>query len=484
VRQAAPGKVQDLPAGPVGVSGRLLTSYGEDRFRVPVRPKTKLLLEVFAERYGSPLDAALVVRNEQGAELARAEDGPDTLDPTLEYAVPDKVTSVIVGVADAQGRGGTRAVYRLVVDPGGTARGRCGFKLFTPIQGVAVPAADRAVVPVLIDRAGYDGRIELSAEGLPGGARLDRADIPAGADGALVTVRHDGDAPGTAITHWRGRTADGEDRAVIQRGHPLERLQPWLATELAVAAVQAADFQIDWRGLSADAGLVPAMKRPLPVRVTKLAGGVVRLTLLTSQRPPVVNGQPDLQQSLRLEKPVEVPAGATDGDLTLLVPPQLPAPVYDVTVRAELLGPEKTTVQATAYAPVRRMAVRLPVAVHLEGPTRVEATLAAGSPTTVKLQGHVERREGLTGGDVSVVLLGLPKGVRADPVRVKAGATAFTLSVVLSPGVPAGEITGLKLFASAAPDAQRPDLRVRSRTLELTLVVRAAAQQETKRSKP
>jgi hypothetical protein len=337
-----------------------------------------------------------------------------------------------------------------------------------------VPAGGWAVVPVLVDRGGYDGRIELSAEGLPGGTRLEGADIPAGADGALVTVRRDEAPTGAAITHWRGRTADGADRAVSHRGHPLERLQPWLATELAVAATAAdAALQIDWRGLPADAGLVPGMRLPLPVRVTKPVGGVVRLTLLTSQRPPVVNGQTDPQQALRLEKPVELPAGATDGDLTLLLPARLPAPVYDVTVRAELLSPDKTAVQATAHAPVRRMAVRLPLVLRLNGSARVEAALAPKAPMTVQLQGHIERREGLM-GDVSVVLTGLPKGVRADPVRVKSGATAFAVNVVVSPGVPAGEIMGLKLFASAGPDPQRPEIRVRSREVEVTLVVRAA----------
>jgi hypothetical protein len=205
---------------------------------------------------------------------------------------------------------------------------------------------------------------------------------------------------------------------------------------------------------------------------------VVRLTLLTSQRPPVVNGQTDPQQAIRLEKPVELPAAATDGNLTLLVPPRLPAPVYDVTVRAELLSPDKTTVQATAYAPVRRMAMRLPLFIRLEGPARIEVALASKSPTTVKLQGHIERREGLT-GDVSVVLTGLPKGVRADPVKVKTGAAAFTVNVVVFPGVPAGEITGLKLFASAGPDVQRPEVRVRSREVDVILLVRAAAKDTT-----
>ena len=45
------------------------------------------------------------------------------------------------------------------------------------------------------------------------------------------------------------------------------------------------DFQIDWRGLPADAGLVPASKLDLPVKVTKPAGsGAVRLTLLNHRR--------------------------------------------------------------------------------------------------------------------------------------------------------------------------------------------------------
>jgi hypothetical protein len=473
VRQVAAGKVQDLPAGPVGVSGRLLAPYDEERYRVPVTPKTRLRLEVFAERYGSPLDAALVVRNEQGAELTRAEDSPGTLDPVLEYAVPDNVSAVVVGVVDSQGRGGPRGVYRLVIEPQRAAV-KTGFQLVTPAQRVALPAGGRAVIPVLIERGGYEGRVELSAEGLPAGVRLEGADIPEGADGALVTVQRGAAATGAVITHWHGRAADGEERAVTIKGHPLERLQPWLATELALAATtaKAADLQIDWRGLPADAGLVPASKLPLPVKVTKPAGnGVVRLSLLTSRRPPLVNGQPDPNQSLRLEKPVELPAAATDGNLTVLVPPQLPGPVYDVTVEAELLAPDKKTVLAVAYAPVRRMVVRHQVVVRLDGPNRIESVVDPRKGATVKLQGQVERREGLA-GDVILTLTGLPAGASAAAVTVKAGSTAFALNLVLPPGLPAGEISGLKLSGTATPDAKQPNIRVRSRDVELTLVVK------------
>src|SRR5207237_1381253 len=81
VGQPSPGNAQDLPAGPVGVSGRLPQPFAEDRYRVPVKPGNKVRFEVFAERLGSPLDVALVLRNEMGGELARGEDSPGTLDP-------------------------------------------------------------------------------------------------------------------------------------------------------------------------------------------------------------------------------------------------------------------------------------------------------------------------------------------------------------------------------------------------------------------
>lgn len=477
VKQVAAGKIQELPGGTVGVSGRLLAPYDEDRYRVPVTPRTKLRLEVFAERSGSPLDVALVVRNEQGAELARAEDSPGTLDPVLEYTVPDKVRALVVGVVDSQGRGGPQGVYRIVVEPRPAGAVASAFRLITPVQRVVLGAGGRAIVPVLLDRGGADKRVELAAEGLPDGVNLEGTTIPEDADGALVTVRRGSESDEVKITRWIGRTADGEELPITLTGHPLERLQPWLATEVAVAATltKGADFQIDWGSLPAEVGLVPSSKLTLPVKVTKPAGsGGVRLTLLTSQVRPLLNGQTDPNQSLRLERPVELPAGAAEGALTLVVPPLLPAPVYDISVQAELLSTDKKTVLAVAAAPVRRMSVRHLVVVRLDGPDRVETILDPQKGATVKLQGQIERREGLT-GDVTLTLTGLPAGASAAAVTVKAGTTAFAVTVVLTPGVPAGEVTGLKLSATAVPNVKQPNVRVRSRDVGLTLVVQAPA---------
>jgi hypothetical protein len=393
-----------------------------------------------------------------------------TVDPMLEYVVPDKVTAVIVSVIDSQGRAGPRGVYRLFVTPQGGSKP--GFQLHTPTQRIILPVGGRTVVPIHIEREGYEGLVELSAEGLPEGTKLEGADIPEGADGALVTVVRGEAAPTAVITRWRGRT-DGDERLVSIKGHVLERLQPWLANEMALATSTASgtEYLIDWRGLPADAGLVPASKLALPLTITKPAGNaIVRLSLITSQVRPLVNGQIDPNQALRVEKPVELPATATEGEVTVLVPPLPIAPVYDLTIQAEFLTPDKKTVLAVAYAPVRRMMVRHQIVVQLEGAPKFETALDPKTGATLKLQGQIERREGLT-SDVALLLTGLPAGARTDAVAVKAGETAFTVNVILPPNIPAGEIAGLKLTGSAVPDAKQPNVRVRSKDVDLSIVV-------------
>ncbi|MDB5306293.1 MAG: hypothetical protein JWO38_495 [Gemmataceae bacterium] len=471
VAAAATGeKPTDLPAGPVGVSGRLLKPFAEDRFRVPVTPGTKVRFEVFAERLRSPADVALVVRNEMGAEVVRVEDGPNTLDPVIEYAVPDKVTAVVVGVIDSQGRGGPHAVYRLSVDPV-AAIAPADYQLTTPAQRIALPIGGRAIVPVFAERRGYAGRIDLTADPLPAGVKLDGAAILPDADGALVTVVGGGTSGDATVTTWRGRGVNGLVRPVRLKGHPLGKLQPWLATELAVAptTAKAGEFAVDWRGLADTAGLVPAVKFALPVKVTRTdPNTAVRLTLLTSQLPPLVNNQPDLARTIRPEKPIELAAKVSDGEVVALLPPDLPSPEYDVAIQAELLTPDKQRVLATAFTPVRHLTVRMPIAVKLTSPARIEVKVDPKMPPTFEVKGEVVRSEGFA-GDATVTLAGLPPGAQAAPAAVKAGATAFAIKVTLPAATAAGEVKGIKLSATAATDPKQPNVLVKSRDIELTL---------------
>lgn len=470
VKVSADGKPLELPAGRVGVSGKLSAPGEEAKYRVAVVPNTKVRFEVFAERIGSPLDAALVIRNDAGAVLAQAEDSPGTLDPILEYTVPDKVTAITVGVVDSQGRGGPRGIYRLTIDPA-KGEGLGDFRLTTTLQRLNLAAGGRAVVPVFVERRGFVGKIDLLADGLPAGVKLEGNTIAPDADGALVTVTATGDVP-AGLLAWKGR-GGADERPVMLKGHPLERLQPWLATEFAVAptSAKASDFSINWKDLPADAGLTPAGKLALPVALTRTdVASPVRLTLLTSQTVPVVNNQPVVASTLRIEKPTEFGAKASEGDVPVLVPADLPADAYQVAVLAELLTPDKLRVLASAVTPVRTLPVKLPVAVKFDT-AKLEAKLDAKTGATVEVKGTVERLNGFV-GDIAVSLTGVPAGVAVPaPITVKAGDTAFAFKLALPVATPLGEAK-LKLSATAI-DPKLPAVRVKGRDVEVVLNVSA-----------
>lgn len=466
------GKIHDLPEGSVGVSGQLREPLAEDRYRVAVVPGQRVRLELFTESIGSGLHAGLVVRDDKGVPVARADEGPTSLEPTLDYNVPAKVTSINLSILNLQGMTGP---YRLTVTPALLAE-KPDFRLQTRNSRIVLPVDGRVVVPVIAERRNYSGSIELAASGLPSSVQMSGATIAAGSDGALVTVQRNGTFAATILS-WLGRGEDRKERTVLVVDAPLAKAQPWAASELALApsTSRAAELAIDWRALPSDFGIVPTRKLTLPIKISPAsATAPVRLTLLTSQNVPIVNNQPDPNRSLRVERAVELPAKTTDGELSVLVPPDLSSSSYDIAIQAELLSADRRTVVATAYTPVRRLIVRPMLIVNAAQP-RVVAKLNPKAATAVEIKGTIDRREGLA-SDVTLTLTGLPTGVTAPPaVTVKAGTSDFVFKLSLPPTTPPGDIKGLKITGTAIPDPKLPAVRVRGRDAELILAVLAIA---------
>jgi hypothetical protein len=359
-------------------------------------------------------------------------------------------------------------LYRLVITPA-SAVGPPDFALFTPNK--RLPHAGKSVVPIYVERRGDDGPITLSADGLPPGVTLTNAVIPAGANGTLLVLEAPSPTP-ASIVRFRGIGTKQEVRPVIVRGHALETVQPWLATELPYAPPpKPSEFSIAWRGLAPDVALMPVNKLALPIVVQRPPEGLVRLTLLTSQLPVLTNRQPDPNRNLRQEKPVELPAKVTDGALDVLVPADLVGSGYDVVVQAELLTADRAKVVATAFTPVRRIPVRQPFTVQLVSAS-VTAKRDAKTGLTAEVVGRIERAPGFN-GDVTIAITGLPPGARLAPTLVKADATQFTAALTFAPTQPPGDLRGLQLAGSAAPDSKQPNVRVKSPDLPIMVTVPA-----------
>jgi hypothetical protein len=333
-------------------------------------------------------------------------------------------------------------------------------------------------VPVFVERDGYEGPIEITGLNLPAGIRLEGTAIPADRDGTLISLIREGSGDPT-IAQLRGKANDGREVPVVfqniqpgqARPAQANRIEPWLDQELAAAltTANANDFQIDWKDLPADAGWIPGRKLTLPIKLVRPADALnVRLSLLTSQAPQFSNNVLDQNRMLRAEAAVELAANVAEGQISVVIPADLPQTAYQATLQAELLTADKQSVVARTFAPIRDLPARHQLVLQLANP-KIEMPLDAKTGAMVKLDGKIERREGLT-GDVQVMITGLPPGVAANPVTVKADAVDFSFLVVVPANFQPGEIKGLKLSANAA-DNQNNNVRVNSRTVPVTIVI-------------
>ncbi len=473
--QAPP--MQELAGLPLLVHGKLSSPNEEDRYLLKCIPKSKLRFDVFAERIGSAVDAGLVLRNDKGVEIARSEDRPGSSDPLLEFTVPDNIASIQVCVIDTQGRGGPKANYRLAIEDISTPEVSANFNLITPIQRLSLNANSNIVFPVWANRNGYTGKIDVQFSQLPKGVKLEGNLIPPEGEGALITLSTNTEAVTPIVTTLIGKNDKGIDSDVGVLNHPLQRLQPWMASEIAVAPVseKAPSLSIAWNNLPKDAAFVPGMKLNLPVKVNRAdLGSPVRLTVLTSQNATKVNNQPDPKVALKAEKAVEVAAKASDATVTVLVPVgPFPASVYDITLQAELLSANKQVVLATAFAPVLRLPLRIPLVVKIDKPDKLEALFDSKKGSEFLFKGKVERSDGLV-GDITLAATGLPAGAKFEPALIKADKSEFDGKIIFPPALMPNEYKGIKLTASGVPDAKAPTIKVNSKEVELGLVLKPA----------
>ncbi len=474
---AAGDKLQEISAAPVAINGRLATAGQQDRYRLSVTPGEQLRFDVLARRAGSPMDGVLSIQNEQGGELAGNDDRPDTSDPGLDFKVPDNVNAVVVAVRDLQGRGGPDFIYRIAVDP----IGRPDFALSLTEERYLVPKDGATLARVRVDRMGYNGPIKLNFSNLPTSVSITGDEIPAGATEALVTLGAPGLSPGQALTTILGTSTEANlslKRAALIPADTVNRHQPWLRDEVAVAVTTPSPLNLAWDLFPSDVRFALGTALPVKLRVERAAGvtGAVRLSLLTTQRMPrkkvKVNNQDsevdDVERAVRFEAGPTIPADQNEATAKILVPAVLPQIAYDLAIQADLLTADGKGVAASAVTPARRMTATTPILLELIGSGEVAAR--AGLGPTGKLTGKITRAPGFA-LPVSVTLAGLPKGLVAPEIALAGDKTDFEFAIAFPYATPAGDLENVKLVATSQVDAKNPNSLVRANEIAVAIKV-------------
>ncbi len=180
-RTAADGP--NLP-GPCGVSGRFNKRGERDTYTFTGRKFEVWDIAVHAKKYGSPVDASLVVLGPDGKQLATIDDTAGTADPRTTVTLPADATYQVI-VADVSGKVPTPDfVYRVEL-----RRPSPGFRLKT-VGFANVPIGGKGTLAVEAVRAGgFKGPITLTLSGLPDGVTVPKeVVIPAGAPNVAIPL--------------------------------------------------------------------------------------------------------------------------------------------------------------------------------------------------------------------------------------------------------------------------------------------------------
>lgn len=175
-------QAQMIPV-PSAVAGVIQAATELDYFRFKAKKGDQLVLEVVAQRTGSPLDSTLALLDAKGRELARDEDARG-FDSLLEFTAPED-GEYLAQLRDFQYRGGGDYKYRLFVSvmpyvdyifPFG---GQSGKPVEISVTGKNLTGAEKMTLN--IDAKAPRGRQEIrlnTPRGLSNPIQFDVQDLP------------------------------------------------------------------------------------------------------------------------------------------------------------------------------------------------------------------------------------------------------------------------------------------------------------------
>ncbi|HMC12338.1 MAG TPA: PPC domain-containing protein, partial [Pirellulaceae bacterium] len=203
-------------AVPVVVNGRIDQPGDKDTWQLPLTKGQALRIESRSALLGSPVAVELVLRDEMGKELARADALDANGDPTLTFTAPaDGKYQLEIGERFAS-RGGAPFAYRVRIAP---PKKTPDFEVVIP-DSIALEGEGPKNLEVQILRSGdFKGPITLHVDGLPGGITAEDVKVPEGAPKAAIALKPAANLPVlTALLKVTG-AAEIEGKPAQRIGH-------------------------------------------------------------------------------------------------------------------------------------------------------------------------------------------------------------------------------------------------------------------------
>ena len=452
---------------PLVINGRIGEAGDVDRFKFKSGSDQKLTVDVSAGRFGSTLDALLILTDTNGAVILQNDDASGA-DARLDFDAK-KDTEYVLALRDLTDRGGERFGYRLSIRPP-TAGAGPSFSARFLGDTTRVHREGVTKLRCEVTRAGgFDGPVRFICEDLPSGVFAESLVIPNAPHSGLLLITATKDAAlgsfpirvlASGVIGGKNVTVPAEplsgDRAVRQGYLTVLDVVPFSldVTTLGVAMEQnqagtievfaqrkegfAGDIKVVAEGFSAG--------REAATRSFNGGDGVIK-------------------------------AGETTGNIKLTPKMDSEIGIRTVVVRGEAMVDGRQVVTYTQPIPVS--VTQYPLILSSTLPRLSLAVLPPGTESAAgeaETKIRVERRAGF-GGDVELSIEGLPEGVRSELPKIPAGVGEVALKLFATEKAKLGTNFNLTVVGTAVVSDR--NYKVRTGQIGLTIAVPESVQVAT-----
>ncbi|MCX6594135.1 MAG: PPC domain-containing protein [Acidobacteria bacterium] len=437
------------------VNARLEKAGAVHDYKLAVEPGQSWLVELMGRAAGPTLADPFVTVYGPGRKKLATRNEVASAAMALPFVVPAGVREVTVSIEELLGRGGAQFGYRVRVN-----KAPADFVASVATPFVNLPAGGTVVIPVAIQRRGYDGPIVVSVLNAPAGVRVAGGHIPSeaaaqnfnndnagfrGARGALtLTAPADlavqmgelklvakAETPqGTLVRELSGPALSVPVRGLRQGAVAAN----WLGYRLPFSTARALPVSVG--SVSTQVRMAQGFEIPLGYRIQR-RGGAGPVTRVASSQPSAVG-------NLRIGA-AEPGKSPDTGSMSLQSNFATPLGMFDLLVLADATIDGKTVT-----IPGPAIEIEVVPGFHVY-PASKEIPARAGGAFTVT--GEILREPTFEGGIVRLTMQELPEGVTCQGAELAADARAFSMACQAATGVKPGSYP--VLLTSAAPEVGR-----------------------------
>lgn len=452
---------------PVTINGSIEKEKETDAFKFKAAKGQRLVFEVFAGRFGSALDALLVLADSAGKVLQQNDDAAGA-DAQIDQTFADE-GEYVLAIRDLLERGGTNFGYRLSIRP--PSEPDFSFRFFPD-----APRLNRGCYsPVRVEltrQAGFGGPVEVTCEDLPPGITAAPLLIPPDLTaGTLLLNASEGAALGSFPLRLSGASAV-RGRKITRTGQPLLNDRP--VQQAFLTLLEMPPFTVEV--LPAFAQVEQNQSTTLDVAVQRRSGFAEEITLSVEG---FSSGREPASRNLEVT-PVVLKALDTRGTLTLKAKLDSELGTRPIMVKAESKVAGQPSVQYSRAIPLSVTEFPFLLSTPL---TRLSLTVVP--PGSKSAAGEADfpvkvSRRGWFTEDIDIALEGLPEGITATTTNLPRNIPEVVFKLTATEKAAPGKTNTFQVVASANVNGRKYQQRPGAITLVVAAPAEAAAGTETK----